>query len=365
MSYDPGKMGVAEGMALVFITTFTPIFLSSPAVYVDQAATAVWLLPLIGGFCGVAMIMVLLFLMQYVPGDLYEVSEQLLGKTGASLITLYFITAFFIDTVLTLRQFAENTLLTAIPALDITIAIGWYALMAAVVIFIGIEPIARATYLVLPFAFTGLVFLLLFLHDRFDLNNLSPWLGTGLLPVIKTGIVASGLGVGVFILPVLAPAFQNLRTIRAATLLGFGLSAVFRAVILFMYTGIFSVAVGREKVLPFFEMARLIYVNRFIQRVEAFFIVLWVIFGIATIAISFYIALYLLTRLFNLASMRPLVLPLAIVATQLALLPSDDATIIELSVLTNDGLTAGLFAIPMILLVVALVKGRTTANHGA
>jgi len=363
MSYEPGKMGVAEGMALVFTTTFTPIFLSSPAVYVDQAATAVWLLPLITGFCGIAMIMVLLFLMQYVPGDLYAVSERLLGKTGARIITLYLIAAFFINTVLMLRQFAENTLLTAIPALDITVAIGWYALMAAIVIFVGIEPIARATYIVLPFGLTGFVFLLLFLYDKFDLHNLSPWLGTGLLPVFKTGIVASGLGIGAFILPVLAPAFQNLRTIRTATLLGFGLSAVFRAIILFVYTGIFSVAVGREKVLPFFEMARLINVNRFIQRVEAFFIVLWVIFGIATIAISFYVALYLLTRLFNLASMRPLVWTLAIVAAQLALLPSDVATVIELSVFANSGLTAGLFAIPMILLVVALVKGRTTENH--
>ncbi|MDR3563431.1 MAG: GerAB/ArcD/ProY family transporter [Negativicutes bacterium] len=365
MSYEPGKMGVAEGMALVFTTTFTPIFLSSPAVYIDQAATAVWLIPLIAGLGGIAMIMVLLFLMRYVPGDLYEVSEQLIGRTGARLIAVYLIAAFFIDTVLTLRQFAENTLLTAIPALDITIAIGWYALMAATVILVGIEPIARATYLILPFGLPGIVFLLFFLHDKFDLYNLSPWFGAGLFPVFKTGIAASGLGIGVFILPVLAPAFQNLKTIRTAAFLGFGLSAVSRTVILFVYTGIFSVAVGREKVLPFFEMTRLIYVNRFIQRVESFFIVLWVIFGIATIAISFYIALYLLTRLFKLASMRPLTLPLAIVATQLALLPSDGATVLELSMLTNNGLTAGLFAIPMLLLVAARVKGRTTANHGS
>jgi spore germination protein KB len=130
-----------------------------------------------------------------------------------------------------------------------------------------------------------------------------------------------------------------------------------------MFTGIFGVAVGREKVLPFFELTRLIYLNRFLQRVETVFIVLWVIFGMAAIAIDLYITIYLLTRLFHLSSMRPLILPLAVVVSQLSMMPPDSATTIELYVKADALIsTPGLFAIPVILLLATLIKGKWKAK---
>lgn len=359
MSYEPGKMGIAEGTALVFLTTFTSVFLSIWSVVIGYAATTAWLIPLIGTICFIAMFAMLLFVMERVPGDLYEVSERLLGKTGARLIMLYFITAFFSDTVLLLRQFAENTLLTAIPDLDICLVTDWYALMAAIAVYTGIEPLARASFVILPFGIVGAFIIMLLLYNNFNIYNLSPWIGTSLPVICKTGVLSSSVYLNTFLLFILAPSFHNLRTIKAAALFGVGMSTLFRVISFFMYTGVFSVAVGREKVLPFFEMVRLIHLNRFIQRVETFFILLWVIFGIATIAINLYVVLYLLTRFCNLPSMRPLILPLVIIAAQLAILPSDIATTIELTTKVNGFfLTFGLFAVPLILLTAAFIQGK-------
>jgi len=366
MSYQPGKMGVAAGTAIVFTTTFTSFFLSVWSVFTDQAATAAWLVPSINAVCFLSLFWIVLYVMQRVPGDLYEVAERLLGKTGARLITLYFITTFFIDAVLTLRQFAENTLLTAIPSLDISLVAGWYVLIASFYVYLGIEPIARAAYIVLPVGLTALTLLLLGLYTKFHLYNLRPWLGDGLGVLLKSGVPSSGFYLHTFILAILAPAFQNLRTIRTAALLGIGLTTIFRTLTLIMYMGIFSVEVGREKVLPFYEMARLIYLSRYLQRVEAFYIILWVILGLATIAIDLYMANYLLTRLFNLQSMRPLILPLAIIAAQLALIPADIATAIELNVKADTiYFAAGVLVVPVVLLMANLIKGKRKAKSCA
>lgn len=366
MSYEPGKMGVASGTALVFTLTFTSVFLSIWSVFLDEAATAAWITPLIAGGCSLALFMILLFVMERVPGDLYEVAEQLLGKIGARLITLYFITTFFLDMVLFLRQFAENTLLTAIPDLDISLTIGWYAVMAAIVIYIGIEPIASAAFIVMPLGLAALSLLLVLLYNKFNIYNLTPWLGLGLPAVLKAGVLSSSYYLGAYLLPILASAFQDRRTIRTAAILGVGLSSAFRTITFLLYTMTFGVAVGREKVLPFFEMTRLIYVNRFLQRVETVFILLWVIFGLATVAINLYISLYLMTRLFNLSSMRPLILPVALIAAQLSLMPSDIAATIELSSkMDMTLLNIGVFAIPVILLIATLLKGKRKAKSCA
>jgi hypothetical protein len=70
-------------------------------------------------------------------------------------------------------------------------------------------------------------------------------------------------------------------------------------------------------------MARLVYINRYIQRIEALIILLWAIMGILNIAIEVYIGLYLLGRLFNLPTIRPLIFPVVIIIAQLAMLPGE------------------------------------------
>ena len=43
MSYESGKLGVTEGIALVFILTVSRIFLSTPVAILDDSAGLGWL----------------------------------------------------------------------------------------------------------------------------------------------------------------------------------------------------------------------------------------------------------------------------------------------------------------------------------
>lgn len=364
MKYESGRMGVAEGMSLAFILLGSEIFLCIWSVIVDRTATAAWLVPLISGIIAGVMFLLLLFVFKYVPGDLFQIAEYLLGKTGAKVIILYFITVFFSRTVLLLRQFGDYSLLTAMPDLDMPPITGWYTLMAAIIAYFGIEPLARAMFIILPIGLAALSFVVVLVYNKFHLYNLTPWLGAGLPVLLQNGGSMSGFFIGIFTLPIMAESFQNLRTIRTAGLLAIGLSTVMRIVVLFIYVGIFSMAVGREKSLPFFEMTRLAYLSSFFQRLEALYIPMWVIFGIAAMAAHLYMTAYLLTRLFGLPSFRPLILPLAIITAQLSCQPPDIATTNNLYMQANEFIgTPGLFAIPAVLFIAVLLRGKRRAEH--
>lgn len=359
MSYEPGKMGIAEGMALVFFTCFSSVFLTIWSMHIEGVGTAAWSVPIIGALCFVVMFGIVLFVMDRVPGDLYSIAEKLLGKTGAVLITLYFAMVFLSRATFLLRQFCENTLLTALPDAEMSEVIGWYSLMISVAIWIGIEALARTCFVSFPFGVVGLFIIMPMVYHKFDFYNLMPWLGNGLPGVLKTGFISTSDYIYVFLLPILASAFSERKIIRTAGLIGIGLAALLRAVIFFVYIGVFSVTVGKEKILPFFEISRLIYISRFLQRIESFFIIVWAIYGMATVAINLYVALYLLVRLFHLPTMRPLIVPMTVIMIQLALLPSDIATTIDLNTeVAERAVNFGVFAIPVILLVAALVKGK-------
>ncbi|TWH51860.1 GerAB/ArcD/ProY family transporter [Sporomusa sp. KB1] len=358
MSYQPGRMGMAEAIALVFVVTFPGIFLSLPSQTIENFGELSWLVALVSGLTTMAMLFLLIYVFNRIPGDLFYVSKQLLGRFGAWLISIYYIALFFSMDVFWIRQFAENTLITALPGINFQLAVGWYGLSAAVLVYFGIEALARGAYVILPFVIIGILTVFALLGSFYKPYYLFPWQGAGLAATIKQSAIF-GINAGALLLLVLASSFQNSRVLKAATIFGLGGSVLLKATAFAAFTMIFGKAVAMEKTLLFFEMARFIYLTRYIQRIESLFIILWVIIGILAIAVTLYIGLYLITRLGNLPTMRPLIPTVTIILTELAMLPPDVNSIITIErVMMNSYYDIGIYIIPLLLFAITMLKGK-------
>lgn len=358
-SYQPGKMGTAEGMAIVFLLTFPTTFLTTPAVLINEAGTLGWLSALVHGIVSLMSLVVLLFVCKHVPGTLFEVCELLLGKVLAWLIALYYAIAFCANYVLMLRQYAENTLLTALPAAEFSFIIVAYSLVAAILVFFSLEGMARAGYIVMPFIGVTLLIVFVLLNPFYEVYRLAPWLSLGLGTAVFTGAKIAGINFGVAAVAILAPSFQNNRTRWQIALFGLGLSAVLRSMVVFFYTLLFGVTVGREKMLPFFEMVRLVYLGRYVQRLESLFIILWVINGLLDISLSLYLGLYCLTYLGRLPTMRPLIPVAAILLAQAAMMPEDVVSVMNDYIYVGKTFfNFGIYVMPFLLLAALVWKKR-------
>ena len=359
MSYQPGRMGIAEGMALVFIILFPRIFLTSPANDVAAVATANWWVTIVSGLPAILIILAWGYILQQTPGDLYSVSEALLGRVVAWIVTIVFIVIFFLNAALLLRQFAENTLLTALPQIEFSFLVGWYALVAALGALLGLEALARGSYLLLPLSIFSLLIVFLLLAPEYDTYNLAPWQGYGLLPSLTHGMQKAGDSIGALVLMIVAPALQNIRTFKWAGIIGIMGSTCIKALSSMVFIMVFGVAAASEKTLPFFELARLVYLSRYLQRIESFFIMLWVIVGLLGIAISLYMGTYLISRLLKLPALQPLIPLSAYIIAQLAMIPPDIATVIRLDAFVGvNFFTTALFTLTPLLLVAAIVKAK-------
>jgi hypothetical protein len=116
--------------------------------------------------------------------------------------------------------------------------------------------------------------------------------------------------------------------------------------------------VGVEKTLPFFEMSRLVYLSRYVQRIEALFIVIWVITGLLAIAINIFAALYLVARPLGLPSLRPLVPVMAMIVVNLAVIPHDIGAVVAADNSLVVVLSVGVYGGPLLLTAMAYLKGR-------
>lgn len=359
MSYRTGQMGIAEGTALVFILYFARLFLTAPGARLDDCASLGWLAAIITGLVILVMLLLLLQAMSGFSGDLINVSRQLLGKPASWLICAYYCFTFFSNVVLLLRRYAENTMLTALPGIEFTLITLLYALIAAIGVYLGIETIVRASYFILPVIIASIFLVMLLLYPYYRIFNLEPWQGKGIGAVINAGFSSAGLGYGSFAILLLLPAFQNRRTVKTAAIFGMSSSFMIVSISILVFTMVFGVAVGREKILPFFEMSRLVYLSRYFQRIEALFIVIWVITGLLGISANLYMSGYLFTRLFKLPAMRPIIPLMTMAAVELSLLPSDVAAVIRLDkYMLNNYFIWGVYLIPSILILTAWLKKK-------
>jgi len=356
--YDGCKLGIAEGRALTFGLAIPRMFLSGMSDIMQESGKILWLGMVIYTMIPLLVLFMMVYVKNNIPGDIVAVCQHLVGKIGSWCIILAYIGMFLSNSALLLRQYAEYTLSTALPQVEFQLVIVWYAVTVGILCYLGIEALCRTGYILLPVMVGGLVLIVVMVSPFYIAYNLTPWQGNGIMTAVKSGIHGVGYNLGVLSLIFLSSAFQNAKTIKSVAIYALGGSLMLRIVYMLAYTMVFGVAVGSEKAIPFFELARLVYLNQYIQRIEALFIIVWVILGMLAIASSLYIGLYLIVVLLKLPTMRPVVPMVTIIVAYLAMLPPDIGYTLLVDRLLIQVFELGIYVFPGILFVMTLVKKK-------
>ncbi len=106
--------------------------------------------------------------------------------------------------------------MTALPGAN---SISWLScteLSAMILVYLGIEAVCRATYLLLPFALAGVLLVFAGLVPVIKPLYLFPWQGHGLAALVKPTLFFTGSNAPVTLLFLMAPVFQNAKTLQTS-----------------------------------------------------------------------------------------------------------------------------------------------------
>jgi len=358
VKYQVGKMGASEGIGLTVIMSIATIFLSSPAFIAERVGTLAWVVPLVSGTMSIIAIFLLSHLFKRFSGDLLTITEQLLGNTVGKIISIYYMFIFLSSAFFSVREFSENTLLIALPDLSLNVAFICYALSAAAIVYAGIETIGRVVYLYLPFIMGSILILLLAPYPFLEFNYLFPWQGYGLNTLAENSIGLAGTQAGVIILMVFAQSFQTAQTIRTAAIFAIGGMSILHSLIFVVIVMLFGSKVVAEMSLPLLEIARMIHLSRFFQRVEAIYIMVWVSVGILNTAANLFTGLFLLSRLAGLPTIRPLIPAITFIMIELSFLTPDITAFVAVISKIYLSNFFGMLIFPIILFIAEIIKDR-------
>ncbi|RKD31386.1 GerAB/ArcD/ProY family transporter [Thermohalobacter berrensis] len=318
----------------------------------------IWLAVLLGGLIVLVFGYIVAKLSQRFPDKtFFEYSLDITGKSIGYLINIFIVVYFTLLAAYEARILAElirTYLLSRTPIeviITIFISVGVYLVVG------GINPLVR----IFEFFFPIVVFLFLFTMfiglSIFELENLRPVLGQGIMPVLK-GVQATALSyLGFEIMLIFTSFMEKPKDAVKATFIGISLTIVCYLITVVVAIGGLTVKEAQSLTWPTAAVAAEGEIpGAFLERFEVFFTIMWTLAIFTTYAIAHYISGLGLGQIFK-RNINPFIYGLVPVIYIIAMAPQNLNTVFQLGDILSYMaiLTSGI--IPTTLLLIAMIRG--------
>jgi spore germination protein (amino acid permease) len=318
------QFGNWEAIALLINIMCTQILLNNPRILAEQAGTAAWLLALyIAIVALVAFFIISLLYKPFEGKDILDVSQYALGNIGRAIVGLILIVYLLTATSNFLRQFSENIKTIDLVTSPLSFVEMFFVVGMVVGAYFGIEAIVRFHAIAVPIIAVGITIIYIALFPAIDYTNILPILGTGAYNIFGSGFfklsIYSGLSLLFFIVPYIK-SHENFKKIGYTAI---GISAYFFVFSAFIFLAVRSYPTAIENFLPIYQISRMIHYGRFFERIESFFLIMWVTAALLYMTAAFYFAIFIFKKIFNLQYYRPLIVSFAIITFSTSFMPAN------------------------------------------
>jgi len=323
------RVGFNEAVAITTIFLSVKILISHLALVFPLGLTASWMLPLLHLPVGLIGFAILAWLLNQFPGrTIVEIGEKVVGPVVNSIFALVYFVFFTFGSSLTVRQFSEFMLIGFFPETPISVQILVFMGGAALMVYLGLEALARVARILFFFLGFGLLLLLLMTMNLWRLHGILPLWGPGVPDLLWAAFCTLGVGSEVFVLALVTPFLPRGRLLKIGVV-SLVSAAVVVTVLILVPLLVFTYPVVREFTLPMFELTRAINLGRFFVRIETLFLPLWIFAALVALSAALYSATAVAARALKLPYHRPFILPTVVLILAGAFYPPNFSTTIE------------------------------------
>ncbi len=296
------------------------LLLSYPRRIIQNSASAAWIQMIY-----VTLIVLGIFLLTIYTyrqkKTVIELAFSLTGKYGRIIVGVLCFFLLGINFISVFRIFCESVKIVLLQNTDVDLILAIFILICAIGAYLGIKPVARITYIVLPVA--GLIFgaFLLLLITDYNSQNIAPLFGTGPKKLLLNGINGSFVFSDIIALNLLLGHAESIDIAKKVGARSIIISGIVGTLICFAYCLIFPYPTSKEFIMPVYQLSRFINTSSFFNRFEAFFQFTWSILIMLYGAVYMYLLCFSWQSAFSLKHLKPLIFPVSVLIASVALLP--------------------------------------------
>lgn len=364
------KVPSRELTAMLIILVSTNAFLTYPRYISQSGYQAAWMEPILSAI----LTLILFYLVEWIMRtyfnnlDIVEICKELFGRVPAAAVGVLFATYFLCSTAAVMREFTENVVSTVLPSTPILLVAGVFMLAVSYMAYAGLEGIARTAYIFLPVLIIGIVGLCLATVNWWKPTFLLPLWGNGIGQVLKGSFQYSSIFANVLLLTIIYPHAHDPTNMKKIGLYSIVVSTALLVILMLAYNMVFSPQETSRSSFALYQLARLIYMGPFFQRLESVFIFLWVTAASVRMAVTLWGAAYLFGKSFGWPTYRPGVPALAMLTLGIGMWVDNWIEVVNLdgTYLISWGWVI-VFALPVVILlsggIILRIKGGRRRQH--
>ena len=361
------SMGVIQGASIIITVMISHIILNMPNHLLASTGSST-----IINLIYVFIISSIVFFIAYkvfslFPGkDIIDICEFTGGKWLKNLFSIAVCIYFITISGFVIRTFAESLVLIYFPNIDREIVILMFIAIAAAMNIFGFKAIARVTLITLPIILVSMVIIFVSSSSHFIPQRAFPILGYGANETFLTGSSNVFAFASMFIAPFLIPYLNSNKKFKKSSIIALVVYSLYLMLgiiaLLFLIPSISEI----NNTLSIYILSRRVNFGTFIQRIDAVFILFWIMSIFNYLAITMYFSLDTFKRITHIKEKNGMVFCFSALVFTVAMIPQtiSDINLFERTYYKYLSI-AFVFIISMFILIWAYFKKKKMSKKGA
>jgi spore germination protein len=322
-----------------------------------------WVSVLITGLLFMLIVYVMGKLCAFYPGEtIYQYSEKIVGKGLGWIFNLFITFYFLIQAGILVRLMSEVTKMYLLFDTPIQITIGLFLMVVIYLVFGGIYPIASLFLFILPITMVILIIVLFLSLKTFDIKQLRPVLGLGIMPIFKGIIPSTPVYAGIEVILIISASMKDVQRAGRSSVAGLIIPILVYTMVMVVVVGSLSIAGIGHYLWPTLDMIRSFEIRGLIfERFETLFLAIWLLQIFVTIVIVFYGVVLGLSQTFG-KKINGFIFGMLPVVYVLYLIPKNVNEVMKWSDFVNT-LSLILYGITFLLLLLTIVIRKKSRRN--
>lgn len=352
------KIGKFEAIALIVMISMNQIFLNLSNIVIVNTGSSAWINVIIISIVAILFCLLISKLFKPFPAhDIVDISEYLGKKILKTIVGILYILFFIFISSVILRYLTNSLKLIYFEKSPLTFLLILFLIPVIFAVRLGIKPISRVNLIFIPIVLISMLIILFSTAKDFVPQRIFPILGFGANETFLIGLNNIFTFSAFAYLYFLIPLLKNPDDFKKVALSSIIISAIYIFLSIICLIMMFPFIAFTDEMLSIYLLTRLIEFGKFFQRVDAIFILIWILSAFSFLSITIEFANRILKKLLNLKTHKEMAYSICAIIFSLALAFANFSTIKFIqNELLRYFVIALVFVISLIILVLANLK---------
>lgn len=271
------KLEKIEAISIILVVMINKLILNIPYYIVKLVGSGAIINLLYIGIIDFLVLLVIIKLFKnFETADILDISEYLGGKTLKNLIGFLCIGLFFLVAFITLIDFSNVLHTIYFSNFPMAYILFFFIFGVLIANLIGLKGISKAACFIIPFALISVIITFFTSFENLDIKDLTPFFGKSYNNTFITGLSNCFAMYILVIYYFLKPLLKDIREFKKISVTSYLISFILLILTIIPMLTLFNTSSNSEPINSLFLLSRQIELGRFLQRIDALFIFLWI-----------------------------------------------------------------------------------------